>query len=44
MFPQVVVLQTQLIEDNRGSVGSEATIVQPDVEQPVIVVIGFLSG
>ena len=44
MFPQVVVLQTQLIEDNRGSVGSEAATVQPDVEQPVIVVARFLGG
>jgi hypothetical protein len=39
-----MVLQTQLIEQNRGSISSEAAAVQPDVEEPVIVVIGFLSG
>jgi len=40
----VVVLQAQLIEDNGGSVSSETATVQAYVEQPVIVVIGFLSG
>ena len=44
MFAQVVVLQTQLIEDDGGPVGPEAAAVQPDVEQPVIVVVGFLGG
>src|SRR5690606_26453104 len=44
VLPQVMVSEAQLVEQDRGPVGSEATAVKAHVEQPVVFVVRLLGG
>ena len=43
MGPQVLIHQPQLLQQDAGPVRPEAAAVEPDVEQPVVFVVGFLG-
>ena len=42
--PQMLVRQPQLVEQDAGPIRLEAATVEPDVEQPVVFLVGFRSG
>ena len=44
MGPQVLIHQPQLLQQDACPVCPEAAAVKPDVEQPVVFVVGFLGG
>ena len=44
VLPQVLVAPARVLEQDAGPVRPEAAAVEPDVEQPVVLVVGLLGG
>jgi hypothetical protein len=41
MRPQVLIHQAQLLQQDAGPIGSEAAAVEANVEQPIVIEVGF---